>query len=98
MLALILHHARRRARVDANGDAILLEEQERSLWDRTEIAEGVALLDRALALRRAGPYQIQAAIAALHKEGRRSLKSTAAAASDARGLFLIRATAARSER
>jgi len=69
LLALmLLHHARRRARVDAEGDAVLLEQQERGLWDRATIAEGVALLDRALALRRAGPYQIQAAIAALHDE------------------------------
>jgi len=69
LLALmLLHHARRRARVDAEGDAVLLEEQDRGLWDRAAIAEGVALLDRALALRRAGPYQIQAAIAALHDE------------------------------
>lgn len=69
LLALmLLHHARRRARVDANGDAVLLEDQDRGLWDRAEIAEGTALLDRALALRRAGPYQIQAAIAALHDE------------------------------
>lgn len=69
LLALmLLHHARRHARVDADGDAVLLEEQDRSLWDQGEIAEGVALLDRALAMRRAGPYQIQAAIAALHDE------------------------------
>jgi len=69
LLALmLLHHARRHARVDAEGDAVLLEEQERGRWDRAAIAEGVALLDRALALRRPGPYQIQAAIAALHDE------------------------------
>ncbi|HEX5502278.1 MAG TPA: DUF6596 domain-containing protein [Thermomicrobiales bacterium] len=69
LLALmLLHHARRRARVDAAGDAVLLEDQDRDLWDRAMIAEGVALLDRALAQRRAGPYQIQAAIAALHDE------------------------------
>jgi len=69
LLALtLLHHARRRARVDATGNAVLLEEQDRGLWDRAEIAEGVAVLDRALALRRIGPYQIQAAIAALHDE------------------------------
>jgi len=54
--------------VDAEGDAVLLEAQDRGLWDHAAIAEGVALLDRALALRRAGPYQIQAAIAALHDE------------------------------
>jgi len=65
---LLLHHARRHARVDADGEAVLLEEQARDLWDRGAIAEGVALLDRALALRRAAPYQIQAAIAALHDE------------------------------
>ncbi len=69
LLALmLLHHARRHARVDADGDAVLLEDQDRGLWDRVAIVEGMALLDRALALRRAGPYQIQAAIAALHDE------------------------------
>ncbi|MCA1598196.1 MAG: hypothetical protein LC769_04110, partial [Chloroflexi bacterium] len=61
---LLLHHARRRARVDADGEAVLLEDQDRALWDRAAIDEGVALLDRALALRRVGPYQIQAAVAA----------------------------------
>jgi len=54
--------------VDSDGDAVLLEEQDRSLWDRAAIAEGVALLDQALTMRRAGPYQIQAAIAALPDE------------------------------
>jgi RNA polymerase sigma-70 factor, ECF subfamily len=69
LLALmLLHHARRPARVDAAGDAVLLEEQDRRRWDRAMIAEGAALLDQALAQRRAGPYQIQAAIAALHDE------------------------------
>ncbi|HEY8742716.1 MAG TPA: RNA polymerase sigma factor [Chloroflexota bacterium] len=69
LLALmLLHHARRKARVDPDGDAVLLEEQDRSLWDRAAIAEGVALLDQALTIRRAGPYQMQAAIAALHDE------------------------------
>jgi len=69
LLALmLLHHARRHARVDANGDAVLLEDQNRARWDRAAITEGMALLDRALALRRVGPYQIQAAIAALHDE------------------------------
>lgn len=69
LLALmLLHHARRRARVDADGNAVLLEEQDRGLWDRAEIAEGVTLLDRAMAQRGAGPYQVQAAIAALHDE------------------------------
>jgi RNA polymerase sigma-70 factor (ECF subfamily) len=73
LLALmLLHHSRRRARVDAAGNLVLLEEQDRALWDRQEIAEGLALLDQALQLRRPGPYQIQAAIAALHAQAARS--------------------------
>ena len=72
LLALmLLHHSRRHARGDANGDIVLLEDQDRTLWERGEIAEGLALLDRALALRRPGPYQIQAAIAALHAQAAR---------------------------
>jgi RNA polymerase sigma-70 factor, ECF subfamily len=67
MLALmLLHDARRPARVDADGDLVTLEEQDRSLWDRTRIDEGTAVLERALRRRRAGPFQIQAAIAACH--------------------------------
>ncbi len=61
-----LHHARRAGRVDAEGRMIPLELQQRALWDRGAIARGVALLDRAVAARRPGPYQLQAAIAALH--------------------------------
>jgi RNA polymerase sigma-70 factor, ECF subfamily len=73
LLALmLLHHARRDARLDAAGDLVLLEVQDRTRWDRSEIAEGVAILDRALALHRPGPYQIQAAIAALHDQARRA--------------------------
>ncbi len=69
LLALILlHDSRSRARVDADGNLVPLEEQNRALWNQTKIAEGIALLDRALALRRAGPYQIQAAISALHAQ------------------------------
>ena len=68
---LLLHDARRRARVDAAGDLVVLEEQDRTQWDRDEMAEGIAVLDRALALRRPGPYQIQAAIAALHGQAAR---------------------------
>lgn len=72
LLALMrLHHARRRARLDAAGDLVLLEAQDRSLWDADEIAEGTWTLDQALALRRGGPYQVQAAIAALHAHARR---------------------------
>jgi RNA polymerase sigma-70 factor (ECF subfamily) len=69
LLALmLLHDARRPARVDVHGDLVLLEDQDRSLWDREQIAEGAALLGRALALGRPGPFQVQAAIAAIHGE------------------------------
>ena len=69
LLALmLLHDARRLARVTADGDLVLLEEQDRSLWSEERIAEGRRVLDRALRLRRPGPYQLQAAIAALHFE------------------------------
>jgi RNA polymerase sigma-70 factor, ECF subfamily len=66
LLALmILHHSRRAARVK-DGELITLEEQDRSLWDREAIEEGLQLLDRAIEFRAPGPYQLQAAIAALH--------------------------------
>ncbi len=69
LLALmLLHDARREARVDQSGDLVLLEDQDRSRWDGARIAEGQALMERAIACRRPGPYQIQAAIAALHDE------------------------------
>ena len=63
---LLLQHARAAARFDADGALILLEDQIRSLWDRRAIAEGLALVDKAIRHRRPGPYQVQAAIAALH--------------------------------
>ncbi len=63
---MLLHHSRRRARVNAQGELVLLEDQDRLLWDNDAIEEGLKLLDDALALRRPGRYQIQAAIAALH--------------------------------
>jgi RNA polymerase sigma-70 factor (ECF subfamily) len=67
MLALmLLHDGRRPTRIDANGDLVTLEEQDRSLWDQAKITEGAAILERALRRRRAGPFQIQAAIAACH--------------------------------
>ncbi|MEA2521824.1 MAG: polymerase sigma-70 factor, subfamily [Actinomycetota bacterium] len=67
LLALmLLHHARSAARIDAGGDLVLLEDQDRSLWDHDMIDEGLAVLDRAMALGTPGPYQVQAAIAALH--------------------------------
>jgi RNA polymerase sigma-70 factor, ECF subfamily len=67
LLALmLLHESRRGARSSPSGDLILLDEQDRSRWDHERIAEGVALVERALPIRRPGPYCIQAAIAALH--------------------------------
>jgi RNA polymerase sigma-70 factor, ECF subfamily len=67
LLALmLLHDSRRDARLAADGSLVLLEDQDRTLWDQARIAEGLRVLDRALALRRPGPYQLQAAIAALH--------------------------------
>ena len=67
LLALmLLHDARREARTGPAGELVLLEDQERARWDRAEITEGQAILDRALRAGRAGPYQVQAAIAALH--------------------------------
>ena len=69
LLALmLLHDSRRAARTSPTGDLILLEDQDRSLWNRDQIAEGVALMERALSSRRIGPYALQAAIAAVHAE------------------------------
>ena len=67
---MLLQDSRRAARVGPDGELVLLEDQDRSLWDRDRIAEGMRALDRAVALRRPGPYQLQAAIAAAHAEGR----------------------------
>jgi RNA polymerase sigma-70 factor, ECF subfamily len=67
LLALmLLHDSRRQARMDGAGNLVLLEEQDRSLWNREQIEEGLRLVEQALRLRRIGPYQLQAAIAALH--------------------------------
>jgi RNA polymerase sigma-70 factor (ECF subfamily) len=69
LLALmLLHDSRRDARMDKQGKLITLEEQNRSLWDQERIREGVALLHKALRTRRTGPYQVQAAISAIHAE------------------------------
>lgn len=68
---LLLQHARAPARLDADGEIVLLEEQDRSLWDGDMIAEGLALLDKAMRHRRPGPYQVQAAIGALHARAAR---------------------------
>ena len=71
LLALmLLQHSRRDARLDVRGDLVLLGDQDRATWDREEIDEGLALIDRALRRSRPGPYQIQAAIAALHAEAK----------------------------
>jgi RNA polymerase sigma-70 factor, ECF subfamily len=67
LLALmLLQHSRRDARTDAAGDLVLLEDQDRARWDHAAIDEGVGILDRAVARHDPGPYQLQAAIAALH--------------------------------
>jgi RNA polymerase sigma-70 factor (ECF subfamily) len=71
LLALmLLHDARRAARTSPDGELVLLDAQDRELWNRAQISEGVALVERALSSRRAGPYSLQAAIAALHAEAR----------------------------
>ena len=68
---LLLQHARARARLDADNAIVLLQDQDRSLWDHDMIAEGLALVKKALSARRPGPYQVQAAIAAVHAEAAR---------------------------
>jgi RNA polymerase sigma-70 factor (ECF subfamily) len=77
LLALmLLHDSRRAARTSPTGDLILLEDQDRSLWDQVQIAEGVSLVERALSSSPVGPYAIQAAIGAVHAQ------APAAAATD----------------
>jgi RNA polymerase sigma-70 factor (ECF subfamily) len=69
LLALmLLHESRRAARTSPSGDLVLLEDQDRSRWNREQIAEGLTLVERALSSRRVGPYTLQAAIAAIHAE------------------------------
>jgi RNA polymerase sigma-70 factor (ECF subfamily) len=76
LLALmLLHDSRREARVDAQGRLVTLEEQDRSRWDRAEIEEGLAILERALLKQQPGPYQIQAAISALHAQAKQPEKT-----------------------
>jgi len=65
---MLLHESRRAARASPTGELILLKDQDRALWDRAQIAEGAALVQRAFASRRIGPYTLQAAIAAVHAE------------------------------
>jgi RNA polymerase sigma-70 factor (ECF subfamily) len=68
---MLLQHARAKARFDAANEIVLLEDQDRGLWDGGMIAEGLALIDKAMRHRRPGPYQVQAAIAALHARATR---------------------------
>ena len=70
LVLMKLNLARSPARFDADGDMVLLPDQDRSLWDRASIDEGIGMLERAGAMKASGPYQVQAAIAALHSEAR----------------------------
>jgi len=65
---MLLQHSRRRARVDGEGELVLLEDQDRGRWERAEIVEATRLLEEALHKGRVGPYQLQAAIAACHAD------------------------------
>ncbi|HLZ64304.1 MAG TPA: RNA polymerase sigma factor [Ktedonosporobacter sp.] len=67
---LLLHDSRREARVGPEGEIVLLEEQDRSRWDHNKMREGKTILERALSMKKAGPYQIQAAISALHAQAK----------------------------
>ena len=80
---MLLHESRRAARTSRDGDLILLEQQDRSLWNREQIAEGIALTESALRSRRFGAYTLQAAIAAVHAE------SSSAASTDWRQIKLL---------
>ncbi|MGE0645445.1 MAG: RNA polymerase sigma factor [Nitrospira sp.] len=69
LLALmLLHESRRKARTSPDGDLILLEQQDRSIWNRAQIIEGISLVEQALSSKRIGPYTLQATIAAVHAE------------------------------
>src|SRR5207248_8362387 len=71
LLALmLLQESRRAARTSPTGDVVLLEDQDRALWNRDQIAEGVSLVEGALASQQIGPYSLQAAIAAVHAEAK----------------------------
>ena len=67
---MLLQDSHRNARIDATGELVTLEEQDRTLWDQDEISEGLSLVEQALRIRRVGPYQLQAAIAAVHVEAK----------------------------
>jgi len=80
---MLLHESRRAARTPPDGDLILLEQQDRSLWNKDQIAEGISLTERALQSRRFGAYTLQAAIAAVHAE------SSSTASTDWREIVLL---------
>jgi RNA polymerase sigma-70 factor (ECF subfamily) len=80
---MLLHESRRAARTSGDGDLILLEQQDRSLWNREQIAEGISLTESALRSRRFGAYTLQAAIAAVHAE------SSSVASTDWRQITLL---------
>ena len=65
---MLLHESRRAARTSSNGELVLLDDQDRSQWNREQIAEGLSLVESAMSTRRVGPYTLQAAIAAVHAE------------------------------
>jgi RNA polymerase sigma-70 factor (ECF subfamily) len=76
LLALmLLHDARRAARLSAAGEIVLLDDQDRSLWNRSQIDEGLNLVERSLTSRRFGPYTLQAAIAAVHAQAGRAAET-----------------------
>ncbi len=68
LVLMLLHDSRRAARTGVDGELVLLQDQDRALWDRTRIEEGLRVLERAVSLRRGGRYQLQAAIAAAHAQ------------------------------
>jgi RNA polymerase sigma-70 factor (ECF subfamily) len=78
LLALMLFHDSRREARTADDDIVLLEDQDRSLWDENRIEEGRRVLERAASMRRIGPYQLQAAVAAVHAEGETDWPAVAA--------------------
>jgi RNA polymerase sigma-70 factor (ECF subfamily) len=75
MALMLLHDSRRGARVNGNGELVVLEDQDRAKWDHDRINEGTAILDYALRLRNPGPYQVQAAISALHAQAETAQKT-----------------------
>lgn len=75
MALMLLHDSRRNARVNSNGELVVLEDQDRAKWDHDRINEGTAILDYALRLRNPGPYQVQAAISALHARAETAQKT-----------------------